>query len=164
MQTNLRNLAVRPAKEGDVPRIVSLIRAMAEYEKLEDQIMVDEETLAESLFSEQAVPRALVASVGDEIVGYAIYFYNFSTFVGKKGIYLEDIYVETEYRGQGIGDQLFRTVAETARKEGCARMEWVALDWNKSAIEFYQSRGASLLEEWRLFRFNRADLQALADT
>lgn len=138
-----------------------MIEAIAAYEKLTHLLEVDEATLEESLFSENPAARALVATMGDKAIGYAIFYYNFSTFVGKRGIYLEDIYVETEYRGQGIGGRLFRKVADTARIENCSRMEWVALDWNKPAIDFYESRGASKLDEWRLFRFNRSDLEAL---
>jgi len=163
MQANTEELVIRSAEKRDIPNIVALIRAMARYEKLTDQIELDEATLDESLFSDNPVPRALVATLGSEMVGYAIYFYNFSTFLGTKGIYLEDIYVDTEYRGQGIGDKLFRKVADIARLENCGRMEWVALDWNKPAINFYESRGAKMHEEWRLFRFTRAELNSLSN-
>lgn len=164
MHQNLQDLDIRPAEKSDIPRIFAMISAIAEYEKLTDQLEVDEATLKESLFSESPAARALVATVENEAIGYAIFFYNFSTFTGKKGIYLEDIYVETEYRGKGIGDKLFRKVAEIARIEDCSRMDWVALDWNKTAIDFYESRGASKLDEWRLFRFNRTELESLSNS
>lgn len=164
MQPKIENLVVRPAEKNDIPTIFAMIGAIAEYEKLTHQLEVTETVLEESLFSDSPAARALVATVDNHAIGYAIFFYNFSTFIGKKGIYLEDIYVENEYRGKGVGDKLFREVAGIARSEGCSRMEWVALDWNKSAIDFYESRGATKLEEWRLFRFNRSDLEALSDS
>ena len=164
MQPTIQDPVIRPAEKNDVPRIFAMIGAIAEYEKLTHQLEVTEPVLKESLFSDNPAARALVATVDNHAIGYAIFFYNFSTFIGKKGIYLEDIYVENEYRGKGVGDKLFREVAGIARSEGCSRMEWVALDWNQSAIDFYKSRGASKLEEWRLFRFNRSDLEALSDS
>ncbi len=164
MQPTIQNLVIRSAEKSDIPRIFAMIGAIAEYEKLTHQLEVTETVLEDSLFSENPAARALVATVDNYAIGYAIFFYNFSTFIGKKGIYLEDIYVENEYRGKGIGDKLFREVAGIARSEGCSRMEWVALDWNKPAIDFYELRGASKLEEWRLFRFNRSDLEALSNS
>ncbi len=161
MQSDIEKLNIRPAEKSDIPRVFAMIEAIAAYEKLTHLLEVDEAILEESLFSANPAARAIVATIGEETIGYAIFYYNFSTFIGKRGIYLEDIYVETEYRGRGIGDKLFRKVAEIARIENCSRMEWVALDWNKPAIDFYESRGASRLDEWRLFRFNRSALEAL---
>lgn len=161
MHPDIQNLSIRLAERSDIPRIFAMIGAIAEYEKLTHLLEVDEATLEKSLFSANPAARAIVATIGEKTIGYAIFYYNFSTFVGKRGIYLEDIYVENEYRGNGIGDKLFRKVAEIARDENCSRMEWVALDWNKPAIDFYESRGASKLDEWRLFRFNRAGLEDL---
>lgn len=163
MQPKIEGLVIRPTEKRDVANIVALIRAMAKYEKLTHQLELNEATLDESLFSKNPVPRGLVATIGGKTIGYAIYFYNFSTFLGRKGIYLEDIYVDTEYRGKGIGDSLFRKVAEIACLENCGRMEWVALDWNKPAIDFYESRGAKMHEEWRLFRFTRTELESLSN-
>ncbi len=161
MKPNIQDLAIRPAERSDTPRIFAMIEGIAKYEKLTHLLEVDEAILEESLFGDNPAARAIVATIDGKTIGYAIFYYNFSTFVGKRGIYLEDIYVESQYRGHGIGDKLFRKVAKIAHDENCSRMEWVALDWNKPAIDFYKARGANMLEEWRLFRFNRTELKAL---
>lgn len=153
---------VRPARPSDVNSILELIRGIAEYEKLTHQLEIDESRLHQSLFGDNPVPRALVAESKGSVVGYAIYFYNYSTFIGKPGIYLEDLYVDPDYRGKGHGNALFKTVAKIAYDEDCGRMEWMALDWNEPALEFYRERGAQLLDEWRLLRFTRPELEALA--
>ena len=155
--------AIRQATPSDVPRIIELIRGIAEYEKLTHQLEIDEARLHESLFGENPVPRALVATSGDRTIGYAIYFYNYSTFIGKPGIYLEDLYVEPDYRSRGFGNALFSRVAKIARDEDCGRMEWMALDWNEPALNFYKERGAKCLDEWRLLRFTEDDLKRLAE-
>ena len=154
--------SIRAAQPEDVARIIAMIRGMAEYEKLTHQLQIEEATLTSSLFSDNPVPRALVATSEDYVVGYAIYFYNYSTFIGKPGIYLEDLYVDIDYRGKGYGDALFKRVANIAHEENCGRMEWMALDWNTPALEFYKSRGAVKLEEWRLLRFTEDELNTLA--
>ncbi|OUW15927.1 MAG: hypothetical protein CBD18_07955 [Opitutales bacterium TMED158] len=154
---------VRSARPRDVNRILEMIRGIAEYEKLAHQLETDESRLHESLFGENPVPRALVAEHEGFLVGYAIFFYNYSTFVGRPGIYLEDLYVDVNYRGKGYGNALFKAVTRIAYDENCGRMEWVALDWNDSALEFYRERGAQQLDEWRLLRFARPELEALVD-
>ena len=157
-------MKTRAAIPEDVPRIISMIRGIAAYEKLSHQLEINEVSLQESLFGKNPVPRALVALSENKIVGYAIFFYNFSTFIGRPGIYLEDLYVEPDYRGKGFGDALFQSVAKIAYDENCGRMEWVALGWNELALNFYKSRRAKRLDDWRLLRFDRDDLKNLATT
>ena len=162
MEKQLAEIELRAAKPQDVPSIMEMIKGMAKYEKLEDQLELDSERLHNSLFEENPVPRAIVATMDGTTVGYAIYFFNYSTFLGKKGVYLEDLYVEREYRGTGIGNSLFLKVAEIARDENCGRMEWTALDWNEPALKFYHSRGAKVLEDWKILRLTERGLQDLA--
>lgn len=155
---------IRPATENDIPALLELIRGIAEYEKLADQFEATEERLHHALFGERPAARGLIAEhATDGPVGYAIFCYNFSTFVAKAGIYLEDLYVKPEYRGQGIGKSLFKAVAKIAHQENCGRMEWVALDWNTPALDFYKSQGAQCLEEWKVHRFNEEQLKAAAE-
>lgn len=155
-------IELRTAQPRDVPFIVKMIEGMAQYEKLESQLEIDSERLGNSLFEDNPTPRAIVATLNGILVGYAIYFFNFSTFLGKKGVFLEDLYVECEYRGTGIGSKLFLKVAEIARNENCGRMEWTALDWNEPALRFYDSRGAQILEDWKILRLNESAIAALA--
>jgi hypothetical protein len=155
-------MKIRPAIPEDVPNIISMTRGIAAYEKLSHQLEIDEPSLQESLFGKNHVPRALVALSENKIVGYAIYFYNCSTFVGRPGIYLEYLYFNINYSVKGFCDTLFKRVAQIAYDENCGRMEWIALEWNEPALNFYRSRGAKLLDDWRLLRFNREDLRNLA--
>jgi len=156
--------SVRPAIPEDIDDLLRLIRGIAEYENLTHQLEATPERLRQSLFGEKPVARALVANL-DKVgtVAYAIFFYNFSTFLAKPGIHLEDLYVSPQYRGQGIGKALFKQVARIAHQEGCGRMEWMALDWNTPALDFYKAQGADCLKEWRLHRFLRPDLEKLID-
>jgi len=138
-----------------------MITGMAKYEKLEDQLEIDSERLHNCLFENNPTPKAIVATLHGTVAGYAIYFFNFSTFIGKKGVYLEDLYVKGEYRGRGIGNRLFLAVAEIARDENCGRMEWTALDWNEPALKFYESRGAKALDDWKILRLTESGIGAL---
>ncbi len=162
MHDSPNSLEIRPARPEDVSSILELIREIAAYEKLSHQVEVDEASLNESLFGEHPVPHALVAICEDQIIGYAIYFYNYSTFIGRPGIYLEDLYVKADYRGRGFGNALFNRVAKIAYEENCGRMEWMALDWNEPALDFYKLRGAKQLDDWRLLRFTNEELKDLA--
>ena len=161
MERESADIELRPAQPKDVPSIVEMIKGMAKYEKLEDQLEIDSERLLNCLFEENPIPKAIVATLDGTTVGYAIYFFNFSTFLGKKGVYLEDLYVDRAYRGTGIGNRLFMKVAEVARDENCGRMEWTALDWNEPALEFYDSRGAKILEDWKILRLTESGIEAL---
>ncbi len=156
------NLRIMEATQKDLPLIVKLVRKLADYEKLSSAMVATEADFARALFGADRRARALLAFTGDEPAGFAVYFYTFSTFLGKPGIYLEDLYVEPEYRGKGIGRALLRSVAQIARDENCGRVEWSVLTWNQPSIDFYHKLGAVTLEDWRMFRLTGETLEALA--
>lgn len=157
------DFSIRPAQPEDIERLLDLIHAIAQYANLADQVEATPERLREALFGERPSARALVAVAPFEpIVGYAIFYSSFSTFLGKAGIFLEDLFVVPEYRSRGIGKSLFLAVAEVARREGCGRLEWQTLSWNKPALDFYQTLGAEVLEDWRLHRLDGKGLAKLA--
>ena len=160
MSTKL--LHIRPATRADVPVILSLIRELAEYEKLSHLMVASEETLAEELFGPKSPAETLIGEAGGESVAFAVIFHNFSTFLGKKGLYLEDLYVRRDSRRQGYGKAMLLHVARLAVERGCGRFEWMVLDWNKPAIKFYESMGASILHEWKLARVTGEALERLA--
>ena len=155
------SFSIRFARPEDTPVILSLIRELAEYEKLLDKLAATEETLREWLFDKK-IAETLIAELDGEPVGYALYFYNFSTFLGRAGIYLEDLYVRPDARKKGIGRALFAAVARTAKERGCGRLEWICLDWNKPSIDFYLSLGAKPLNEWTLYRLTEPEIDKLA--
>ena len=148
------SFTIRDAVVGDEVAILGFIRELAEYEKLLHEVVATEADLRDALFAENAVSRALVVEVENVPVAFALYFYNFSTFAGKKGIYLEDLYVQPDFRGQVIGRSLLKKLARIAVKEGCARFEWAALDWNQPAIDVYTGIGAIPMDEWTTFRLD----------
>lgn len=152
---------VREAKEEDTKAILNLILELAAYEKMENLVTATEEILKDSLFH-QGTAKTLIAEFEGRPMGYAIYFFNFSTFTGKAGIYLEDIYVKPEFRGMGYGKALLGRVAEEAEKRGCPRLEWSCLNWNKPSITFYESLGAKHMDEWRTYRLTGEDIRKLA--
>lgn len=154
-------LVLRPAQEKDCQLILDLIKELAVYENMLDQVIGTAETLKKSLF-EQKAARAIIAEYEDKAVGYALYFYNFSTFLGKAGIYLEDIYVKPEYRGKGFGKTLLSEIATIAKENECDRVEWSCLNWNKPSITFYESIGAVHMEEWRTYRMTTQAIEKLA--
>ena len=156
-------ISVRPAQAGDVPAILGMIRELAEFEHLMHLCTATEAQLTQELFGPHATAEALLALSGDQVVGYAIYFHNFSTFLGRKGLYLEDLYVRPEHRHRGCGRALLIAVAKIAAARNCARFEWMALDWNTSAIDFYEKLGATQMAEWRLLRVTGDALQKLAE-
>ncbi len=151
------NINVRHANKEDTPLIFELIKGIAEYEKLSDQVEATIPLLEQQLFVEKNA-KVLLAFSDDQPVGFALYFYNFSTFKGKKGLYLEDLFVIPEQRGKGIGKTLFDCLMEEAKRENCGRMEWVCLDWNQPAIDFYRSKKARSMDDWIIFRLDEADL------
>jgi GNAT superfamily N-acetyltransferase len=156
------NLKIRPATEDDVSVILSLVKKLAAYERLSHQVIATEEDFRSALFGANRVAEALLALSGNEPVAFALYFTTFSTFVGRPGIYLEDIFVEPEYRGKGIGAALLSRIAHIARERNYGRVEWSVLTWNQPAIEFYERKGAERMEEWRVFRLAGAALEKLA--
>jgi GNAT superfamily N-acetyltransferase len=155
------NLRITEANPGDLPTIVELVRKLADYEKLSSAMVATEQDLSRALFGSERRARALLAFASDVPAGFAVYFYTFSTFVGKPGIYLEDIFVEPEYRGKGIGRALLRRIAQIARDEDCGRVEWSVLTWNQPSIDFYHRLGAVALEDWRMFRLTGDAIAAL---
>ncbi|MBR8830945.1 MAG: hypothetical protein N5P05_001885 [Chroococcopsis gigantea SAG 12.99] len=143
---------IRAAREKDVESIFELIQALAEYEKLTHLVTGSADSLREHLFGDRKFIEALVAEVDDKVVGFALFFPNYSTFLTKPGIYLEDLFVLRQYRRQGIGKGLLSYLINLALERGAGRLEWSVLNWNRSAIDFYKSMGADVLEEWRICR------------
>jgi GNAT superfamily N-acetyltransferase len=155
-------LEIRGATEDDVPLLLSLIKELAEYERLSHEVVATEEMLRGSLFGERRVAEALLGYLGDDPAGFALFFHNFSTFLGRPGIYLEDLYVRPEFRGAGVGRALLVHLAGLARERGCGRLEWSVLDWNEPAIGFYKGIGASPVGGWTVYRVTGEALEELA--
>ncbi|HYB60745.1 MAG TPA: GNAT family N-acetyltransferase [Methylomirabilota bacterium] len=156
-------LRIVPATEADVPVLLAFIRKLAEYEKLADEVEATEEHVRSALFGPNRVAEALLAFFGGEPVAFAVFFHNFSTFLGRPGIYLEDLFVDPPQRGKGIGKALLVELARLARARNCGRLEWAVLDWNESAIEFYRSLGAVAMDDWTIFRLTGDALARLAE-
>ena len=148
------NINIRFATESDIPTILELIKELAVYEKLSNEVTADEIKLKETLFGEKRYAEVLIAEYNGKPVGQALFFYNYSTFLAKPGIYLEDLFVKPEYRVKGIGKQLLKRLIQIAKEKNCGRVEWAVLDWNESAIKFYENLGAKLMKEWRIFRLS----------
>ncbi len=153
---------IRGATEEDVPLVLSLIRELAEYEKLSHEVVATEEGLRDSLFGERRYAEVLIAEQDGAPAGFALFFHNFSTFLGKPGIYLEDLYVKPAFRGAGIGKKLLVSLASLAKRRRCARLEWWVLDWNEPAIGFYSSVGAEPMDDWTVYRVSGSALEDLA--
>jgi GNAT superfamily N-acetyltransferase len=158
----MQEIEIRVATEDDVPLILSLIKELAEYERLSHEVVVTEEMLRDSLFEERRVAEVVLGYLGDDPAGFALFFHNFSTFLGKSGIYLEDLYVKPEFRGAGVGRALLVYLAKLARERGCGRLEWWVLDWNEPAIRFYKALGAVPMEDWTVYRVMGEALDELA--
>jgi GNAT superfamily N-acetyltransferase len=156
-------IEIAAATEADVPVILELIKALAEYERLGAEVVATEATLRAALFAPSSHVRVLVARADGAAVGFAVYFYNFSTFLGRAGIYLEDVFVRPAWRRRGIGRRLLRHLARAAVAEGCGRLEWSVLDWNEPAVAFYRSIGARAMDEWTVYRLTGAALVRFAD-
>ncbi|CAN5647423.1 GNAT family N-acetyltransferase [soil metagenome] len=155
---------IRPAQPRDVPEIANLIRELAEYEKLTDEVTFDQAELHQHLFGPRPYAEVLIAEHDDTnaVIGFAFFFYNFSTFCGKPGIYLEDLFVRPQYRGQGFGKALLASLAKLAIERNGARLEWSVLNWNTPSIEFYKSLGAEPMTEWTVYRLTDSPLEKLA--
>jgi GNAT superfamily N-acetyltransferase len=156
------HIVLREAGERDIPLILEFIRGLAEYEHLLDQVSATEDGLAKSLFQDRAA-EVLICEYREKPAGFALYFHNFSTFLGKPGIYIEDLFVRPEYRGRGLGRALFARIAAIAEERGCGRLEWSCLDWNEPSIKFYQSRGGRPLDDWTTYRITGDALKKLAE-
>lgn len=152
----------RSVERQDVPLILRYIRELARYEKLEEEVVATEEILEEWLFDKEKA-EVIFAVVEGKEVGFALFFHNFSTFLGRASIYLEDLYVEPAHRGQGIGTALFRELARIAVARGCGRLEWWCLDWNTPSIDFYRSLGAEAMDDWTVYRISGETLGKLAE-
>lgn len=159
----MSRLQLRPARRQDVPLILGFIRELAEYEKLSHQVVADEAQLAANLFGPHPYAEVLIGEVDGEPAGFALFFHNFSTFLGKPGIYLEDLYVRPAVRGTGLGKALLVELARLAVSRGCGRLEWAVLDWNEPAIGFYQRLGARPQDDWTGYRLSGAALTDLAE-
>jgi GNAT superfamily N-acetyltransferase len=155
-------VVIREATADDAALILRFIRELALYEKAESSVKTDEAGVRESLFGANATARALICEANGEAIGYAVYFYNYSTWLGRNGIYLEDLYVSPASRGGGAGKALLQHIARIAVAEGCGRFEWSVLDWNTPAIEFYEAVGAKPQSEWTVYRLDGEALKAFA--
>ena len=155
-------LEIAPAVEPDVPLLLRFIRDLAAYEKLAHEVRATEEGLRRTLFGERPYAEALVARLAAEPVGFALFFHNYSTFLGKPGIYLEDLFVQPAHRKKGIGKALLQRLAAVAVERDCGRVEWAVLDWNAPSIAFYRALGAVSMDAWTVFRLEGAALQAVA--
>ncbi|MFL5345951.1 MAG: GNAT family N-acetyltransferase [Hyalangium sp.] len=155
---------IRPATSADVPAIIHLIRALSDYEKLSHQVVVDEARLREHLFGARPYAEVLLAEEPGRVVGYALYFHTYSTFLGSPSLYLEDLFVLPEHRGRGHGKALLARLARIAVERDCGRFEWMVLDWNTPAIQFYESLGALVAPEWQLCRMTGDALLRFAAT
>ena len=156
-------LVIRPAAEDDVPLVLALIRELAEYEQMADQVVATEADVHRALFGATPHAQAVIAALGETPVGFALFFPSFSTFLAKPGLYLEDLYVRPEFRGRGFGRRLLVYLARIATSRGCGRFEWSVLDWNEVAIRSYRRAGAVPLDEWTVYRVTGDALDRLAD-
>ena len=160
----MADVTLRLARPEDVPIILGFVQALAAFEQLSHEVVATEADFLEALFGEPARAEALVAEIGSEPVGFALWFYNFSTFRGRHGLFVEDVYIDPAHRGAGIGREIFRFLARHAISQGCARMDWDVLNWNEKAIRFYRSLGAYPLDGWTRQRLTGPALETLAQS
>ena len=158
-----KTLSFRKAEQNDVPLILEFIRELADYEHMQDEVVATPELLEKWIFDERKAEVVFAVEDGQE-VGFALFFHNFSTFLGRAGVYLEDLYVRPEFRGKGYGKALVRELARIAVERGCGRLEWWCLDWNKPSIDFYLSLGAEPMKDWTIYRVAGQALADLAET
>ena len=159
---NAQTLTIRQATRTDVPLVLSFVKDLAEYEKLGHLVVATEQVIAEELFGPKSHTEVLLGHVGDEPVAFAVYFHNFSTFLGRKGLYLEDLFVLPAYRRRGFGRSMLLNLARIAAERKCGRFEWSVLDWNEPAIFFYETLGATIMHEWKLVRVTGEALEKMA--
>jgi GNAT superfamily N-acetyltransferase len=164
MVIDMTNFEIRTTTEADVPIILSLIRELAEYEREPNAVVATEAGLRDVLFGPNRSAEVLLALENGNAVGFAVYFFNFSTWLGRPGLYLEDLFVRPEVRGKGFGRALLERLAQIAKERGCGRMEWAVLDWNDPAIRFYRKLGAEPMNEWTVFRLTADGIAKLADS
>ena len=164
MKIDSAKFEIRPAEIVDVPIILQLIRDLATYERAPKAVITTEEQLVDVLFGEKPAAEVLLAFEGETAVGFAVFFHNFSTWLGRPGLYLEDLFVKPEMRGKGFGRALLVDLAKIARDRGCGRMEWAVLDWNDPAIQFYHKLGAKPMDEWTVFRLTTDGIVKLGES
>lgn len=157
-------MKIRSATPEDIPTILQLIRDLATYERAPDDVTATEEQLNEVLFGGRPAAEVILALEGDQPAGFAVFFHNFSTWLGRPGLYLEDLFVKPQMRGKGYGRALLAHLARIARDRGCGRMEWAVLDWNEPAIQFYRALGAKPMHEWTVFRLTRDEILKLGES
>jgi GNAT superfamily N-acetyltransferase len=155
--------SIRFAKPEDTALILQFIRELADFEKLLHEVVADEKTLHRSLFEDPRGPEVLIGEENGHPVGFVLFFHNFSTFLGRKGIYIEDLYVRPEYRGKQYGEKILKEICRLAKKRHCGRVEWWVLDWNERAIKFYKKIGSVPMSEWTVFRMNEPILDKMAE-
>jgi GNAT superfamily N-acetyltransferase len=160
----MTNLTIRPAQVTDTPIILKLIRDLATYERAPNDVSATEEQLRKVLFGDKPAAEVLLAFAGSAPVGFAVFFHNFSTWLGRPGLYLEDLFVKPEERGKGYGRALLVHLGKIARDRGCGRMEWAVLNWNEPAIRFYRALGAKPMDEWTVYRLTGDQINALAES
>jgi GNAT superfamily N-acetyltransferase len=163
MKKEARNFEIRSARMADVPVILELIRALAAYERAPNDVTATEDQLVDVLFGKKPAAEVLLAFENATPIGFAVFFHNFSTWLGRPGLYLEDLFVKPEHRGKGYGRALLVDLAKIAHERGCGRMEWAVLNWNEPAIEFYKTLGSKPLDEWKIFRLSREGIVRLAE-
>jgi GNAT superfamily N-acetyltransferase len=156
------NIRIRKAEERDLPLILDFIQQLADYERLRDSCVASEQKLRETLFADPPAAEVIIALVDEQPMGFALFFHNYSTFLAQRGIYLEDLFVNPQGRGRGVGHALLSELARIAIERNCGRLEWAVLNWNQPAIDFYNRIGATQLSDWQTFRVNGASLDALA--
>ena len=162
IETKMNGLKFKIATEQDIPVILDFIKQIAIYEKMLDKVSATEESLKESIFDNNRA-EALLIEFNNEVIGYIIYFFNFSTFVGREGLYLEDLYIKPEYRGNGIGKKSFELLVNIAKENKCERLEWTCLDWNEPSLKFYKSIGAKQMNEWIIHRLDKEAIDKITD-
>lgn len=150
----MSKIRIRLATETDVPLIFSFIKEIAEYEKLSNEVVANKEKVKETLFGKKSYAEVIIAEYENVPVGQALFFHNYSTFLSQPGIYLEDLFVRPKYRGKGIGKELLKSLVKIAKERNCGRVEWVVLNWNKPAIDFYENLGAVPMDEWTTYRLS----------
>jgi GNAT superfamily N-acetyltransferase len=161
-KTDTPGFQVKSATESEVPVIFSFIKKLAEYERLSAEVVATEELLRETLFGQRRTAEVAIGYLETKPVGFVLFFHNYSTFLGKPGLYIEDLFVDEDYRRHGYGRELLLHVARLAKERGCGRLEWAVLDWNQPAIGFYRKLGASPMSEWTVFRITGKSLDELA--
>lgn len=164
MMNSETNIEIRPAREDDSAFILGLVTELAKYERAEHEVVATESDIRQSIFGADSIAHALICNVDGKAVGFAVYFYNYSTWLGKNGLFLEDLYVTPEYRGAGAGKALLKYLAQLAVENGCGRFEWNVLDWNTPAIDFYESFGAEPQSEWVGYRLEGSKLTDFASS